>query len=542
MTGALATVILSTSNASAISSSANVGAVDAQTRKDTPIIREVQIRPMNQTRQSARKKLETTSQSSESSNTKIKSTSQSHESANLDLKPTSQPQESTKQKLKSASRPHESTNQDIKSTTQIHESPKTDFKNAGQASEKTSSQRKAKAVQHRAPIVERYLTAGDFSGGESYMSQYLSNYPHDDQARFGLGMLQFLRAVESLGQDLYRYGMRIDKVREISSPLTRLPIQANPLPEVISYNDVREMIDNFRIGVLKAESTLSEIKSENLKLPIHFGLIKLDLNGDGAHDDDESLWNIYASVTGNHAINSKNASRFLICFDRGDVHWLRGYCHLIAGVTEVYLAHDSHETFEHAAHFFFNKVESPYDFLRWNPDSHAHRRIFTMSERDILDFIAFIHSIDWPVVEPKRMEEALHHFESVVEQSHITWRYILSETDDDHEWLPNPNQTGVIPDVHITYEMIDAWKQIMTESGKLLSGELLIPFWRGKDKVGVNLRRVFLEPSRLDVVYWVQGSAALPYLETGKCTEGDFWRRFTQVFGHNFPGFALYFN
>lgn len=186
MTGALATVILSTSNASAISSSANVGAVDAQTRKDTPIIREVQIRPMNQTRQSARKKLETTSQSSESSNTKIKSTSQSHESANLDLKPTSQPQESTKQKLKSASRPHESTNQDIKSTTQIHESPKTDFKNAGQASEKTSSQRKAKAVQHRAPIVERYLTAGDFSGGESYMSQYLSNYPHDDQARFGL--------------------------------------------------------------------------------------------------------------------------------------------------------------------------------------------------------------------------------------------------------------------------------------------------------------------------------------------------------------------
>ncbi|HEY9733564.1 MAG TPA: hypothetical protein V6C89_16715 [Drouetiella sp.] len=397
-----------------------------------------------------------------------------------------------------------------------------------------------KTAHHREPIVERYLLAGDLAGGESHLNQYLCNHPRDDQARFGLGILQFLRAVESLGQDLYRYGMRVDASGNSLSPLTRLPLQGNPTPQILTYNAAREMVDSFRIGVLKAESTLSAIQSDDLKLPLHFGMIKMKFNGQGAAtgEYDDSLWNIYSNVTGNRSIKREQAERFLICFDRGDVHWLRGYCHVFAGLAEIYLAHDSHETFDRTAHLLFRNVDSPYQFLRWNP----HRHNISSSELDLVDLIALVHSIDWPVVEPKRMEEALHHFEVVIEQSQISWRFILAETDDDHEWLPSPNQTGVIPNVHVTSEMVDAWQQIMSESGKLLSGELLIPFWRGKENMGVNLRKVFLEPTRLDVVYWVQGSAASPYLQKGKCTEGNFWRRFTQVFGHNFPGFALYFN
>jgi len=38
-------------------------------------------------------------------------------------------------------------------------------------------------------------------------------------------------------------------------------------------------------------------------------------------------------------------NRSLILFDRGDVAWLRGYCHLLMAFGECYLAHDGKELF-----------------------------------------------------------------------------------------------------------------------------------------------------------------------------------------------------
>lgn len=391
---------------------------------------------------------------------------------------------------------------------------------------------------HHAPMVERFLISGDLKGGEAFVSEYLTSHPRDDQARFGLGVLQFLQAVELLGQNFFRYGLRSEAARGFSGPFVRLPVPVNPNPQTISYEKLRKMIDDFRVALLKAETTLAQINDPNVKLPLHFNIIKLDLNGDGISDDNESLWKVYAKVTGNTAMNEQSARDFLICFDRGDVHWLRGYCHLLSAVTEIYMAYDSHETFEHTAHLLFSKVESPYKFLNCN----SHPFNFRNSDASIFDLIAVVHSINWPVAEPKRMEEALHHFEAVVSQSHESWRWIMAETDDDHEWLPNPNQTGVIPNVKVTQEMVDAWGAIMTEIGKLLSGDLLIPFWRGDEHLGINLRKVFLEPSTLDVVYWVQGAAAAPYLQKGQRTDAKLWSRLREVFGHNFPGFALWFN
>jgi hypothetical protein len=140
------------------------------------------------------------------------------------------------------------------------------------------------------------------------------------------------------------------------------------------------------------------------------------------------------------------------------------------------------------------------------------------------------------------MEAALHHLEAVVAQSNESWKWILSETDDDHEWLPNPNQTGVIPNVRVTSEMVEAWQNLMGQAGKVLAGEVLIPFWRGGDGRGVNVRRVFLEPRTLDVVLWVQGPAAAPYLQQGQLTEPGTVDRMRRAFGSNFPGFALWFN
>jgi hypothetical protein len=58
----------------------------------------------------------------------------------------------------------------------------------------------------------------------------------------------------------------------------------------------------------------------------------------------------------------------------------------------------------------------------------------------------------------------------------------------------------------------------------------------------VNLRRVFTEPRPFDLVLWVQGTAAAPYLENGPLTKPETWSRFQNIFRGEFIGFALWFN
>ena len=161
---------------------------------------------------------------------------------------------------------------------------------------------------------------------------------------------------------------------------------------------------------------------------------------------------------------------------------------------------------------------------------------------DILDAIAFIHLVRFPVQEPARLKAALAHLESMIALSHESWKFILAETDDDHEWVPNTKQHSVMPNGTVTKEMVKGWLEFLDEAKAILKGEKLIPFWRTGPESGVNLKRVFTEPRTFDLVLWVQGTAAVPYLENGVCTSAETWNRFQRIFRGEFIGFALWFN
>ena len=85
-------------------------------------------------------------------------------------------------------------------------------------------------------------------------------------------------------------------------------------------------------------------------------------------------------------------------------------------------------------------------------------------------------------------------------------------------------------------------KAICDGADAILKGEKLVPHWRVHDGRGINLRRVFTEPTRFDLVLWIQGSATKPYLERGTLTKPAFWRRMQRTFRGNFLGFAIWFN
>ncbi len=383
--------------------------------------------------------------------------------------------------------------------------------------------------------VNTYLAEAKIENGVETLTQELRSDPDNDNLRFAIGLLQFVDAVQNLGQSWYRYGLRAPS--EFQLPFLRLPVPPNPNPEPIGNDDVKRIARQMIEDLMKAEKTLSQIKDETAQLGIYFGRTYFDFDTDGKKTDQEALWRIYAQLNRQMDITEEQAASFLINFDAGDVPWLRGYCHLLSAILELYLTYDDSKLFDHTAHLFFENPETSYPFLKQRQESNTHYNYTT-----IVDAISLIHLINFPVIDAKHSESALDHLHQTIKLSRESWTLYGKETDDNHEWIPNPNQTGVIPGVEITQEMIQQWLAFLDEAEDLLSGKKLIPFWRGKESVGINLKRFFTEPRPFDLVLWFQGTAAAPYLEEGELTQPDFWRRLMNSFNGRFVGFALWFN
>lgn len=386
-------------------------------------------------------------------------------------------------------------------------------------------------------LADQFWSKGELAQGEEALAARLNAQKDDDPTRIALGVTQFLRGVEHLTQSLHTYGLRVQGGEMIDLPILRLPTPPNPDPKEIAYDDTRAILNTWISDLNRAEKTLAEVKSKDVKLPMRVGMIRLDLDGNGEKSDEETFWRIFARVQPRAGIDEKNASEFAVAFDAGDVAWLRGYCHLMAGLGEIVLAYDGHELFEATAHLFFEKVKSPHAYLQ-----QGVKVADFGGSIDILDAIAFVHLLRMPLKEPERLQAALAHFQSTIAMSRASWKSILAETDNDREWIPNPKQKSVMMNLTVSDQMISSWMTFLDEMDDLLAGRRLAPFWRSNDGRGVNIHRIFTEPRQFDLVLWAQGTGLTPYLENGELTRRDVWRGIERAFGGDFLGFAAWFN
>jgi hypothetical protein len=393
------------------------------------------------------------------------------------------------------------------------------------------------------PLVEKFLLEGKLAEGEKALEVRLQASPNDDQARFGLGVLQFLQSFEHLGGSLHKYGLRTEKAFLRPPPQVKEFLPQNPKPELLTYEASRQIVQTFVKDVVRAEATLAEIKDPAVTLPLRVGLIKIDPFG---QDKPISAAFLFERVEGLPA-SSQQAEEFVIGLDRGDVHWLRGYCHFLAALGEMCLAVDGQKSFECTAHLLFEKVETPHTFLLESRRALDENPLANRAA--ISDAISFLHQLTrLSIKEPARLKAALAHLEAGVAQGKQLWKFVLAETDNDREWIPNPKQASVIG-VQVTQEMVDAWLETLDETEQVLQGKKLIPFWRGEmNGRGVNLRRVFTEPQpTFDVIEWMQGTAATPYLENGPLTkfaDPGTGTRLNNAFGGpmEFAAFGFWFN
>jgi hypothetical protein len=416
--------------------------------------------------------------------------------------------------------------------------------------------------------VRTELYAGRTETATAVAQRWLDAAPSDDQARFALGAAQFLRAVERLGQSLHRYGLQTeysDQVGLLALPILRLPIPENPHPEPINYGAFRSALADFVADLKTADGTLAKVGDGDINLPLDIGLIRLDLRADGAASEDESLWALFARVSGYPRAGGPPGP-LLTDFDAADVPWLRGYCNLLMAIAEFPLGYDFHDTFDWSFQSVFADgafaapelaardremreksarlgEPPPYSdfkaYSAWEASPEGRRneelRKYGWISR-IADLVAALHETHWPVAEPERLASALDHLQTMIAQSRENWRRIQSDTNPGRRWIPNPQQTGVLPAMRVTPERIVGWMAFLDGFDAVLQGKSLIPHWRF-DK-GINLRRFFLEPRPFDLVMLVQGGAVLPYLEEGavlgtseaqqvlRAFEGDFFRYF----------------
>lgn len=400
----------------------------------------------------------------------------------------------------------------------------------------------AMAADSPAQILEKSSAAGEFKQGIAQLEAELATRPADAEGRFALGLLQFLSAIDEFAATQYKFGAGGGTLRSIELPFFR-GIPNNPDPAPVKYADTQALLAQLGKSLAIAEKTLAGVEPSQVKFPFRPGLVAFDLNRDGKIGEEESFWSLLGAV--NPIIQQFPRDKFLVQVDEGDAVWLCGYCHLLMAFCDVSAAYDTRELFERAGHMFYARPVTPYP---WSQENEGGGDSY-FSFPSLANFIALIHLINFELLDAAKMRSAHAHLLEMIRLSRISWKLIDAETDDNAEWVPNDRQKSVAIGLRISRDQITGWHNVLDEIEALLNGKKLIPFWRGdlsKSKGekgrGVNLAKVFQAPGRFDMVLWITGTGAQPYLEEGPLSADESWNRLQAVFGGRFFGFAAWFN
>ncbi len=369
--------------------------------------------------------------------------------------------------------------------------------------------------------------------------------PSDD-VKMAIGLTKFARALETLAQAQYRFGANNQRLQV---PFMRFPVSHNPNPQPVTYQNLRELLISFQNELTTADNLLATINKSSSTLDVPILLFGIDENGDQKIEIHERLARIVFALNprlartlpgqsqdGDIALDSIKTLK--IGFDQTDVYWLRGYCHLMLAMSDFILAHDYQHFFELFGYLFYSDPKDAWPVPKYDNNNMI----------DIIQLIAGIHELNFKVNEPKRYEDCRQHFKQVIALSRQCFEAAALETDNNHEWLPNPQQTGIL-DIRLSVEQIQTWHQFLDESENILEGKLLIPhpnlerFEPEAISKGINLKTLMTNPpSHFDPIMYLQGDLIKPYYVPGTCTSEETWDSFNDMFRGNFLGFAIWIN
>ncbi|MEL7112565.1 MAG: hypothetical protein AAGK93_06425 [Pseudomonadota bacterium] len=353
----------------------------------------------------------------------------------------------------------------------------------------------------------------------------LNDRPESPETSFALGAVQFLRASEAIMQ--VRYQNSTTPLEILPGMRNRLPTNPNaefdPAFIEIAMTQALEHLD-------RAETSLEKAAGETFGLEVSMANIWFDVNANGRREDWESALAVMADL------NAEPSADFdgIVRFDSADAHWLKAYVHVMSGMAELTLAVD------------------PTSAIKTVHDGRVQMDTFgdvegMFLDNETIDTLATVLLTLRGVPEADRTRAAHQHFRDMIAENRAFWTAVAAETDNDREWLPNPSQTSAFG-VEVNEEMAQGRQDVLVEIEHLLEGETLIPYWRynngynAETGIGVNLAKFLQDPGDMDVILWIHGAGAAPYLETGNLARLRAWDRFAGMTRGDGLMFAAWFN
>lgn len=388
-------------------------------------------------------------------------------------------------------------------------------------------------------LFQSHLGNGRLGEADEQLLALTAKATNNADAQLALGLVRSARAFEKLSQSLYRYGFgaKTDGY-EMFFGRSINEVARNLRPEPITYEQFRAILTSFIADLDSADKTLAAVGDKPAKLKVDLSVARFDWNGNGIVEPEDHFGLAISDLDENG-----KAKPFIVGFDTADAKWLRGYCNVMMAVAKAWLSHDFSESWNGSFGAMFPKAVSSMTDVNGRGGEYP-AMLYGISKAeadDIADVVTLIHTMRWPMVDNVMWNEVRDHLKKVIALNRETWALIDKETDDDHEWLPGPRQkSGVFPSFDVTPERIQAWLGVLSRLDSALDGKMLVPHWRF-DK-GVNLAKVFDDPRPLDLVLWITGPAAVPYLQDGPVMDSVEWSQITSIFEGNFAFYAFYFN
>ena len=356
-----------------------------------------------------------------------------------------------------------------------------------------------------------------------------------DADRFALGGVRFLRAVEGALQLRWQTGL---SAQMTMLPFLRLPIPENPSPVAFNPAAIATLFKNVSTGMDSARAPLADISPPaDFGVEIAFKDIWFDINSNSTRDQGEDLLTALGPMIMGWQWDGRDPTTPapVIRFDGADAAWLSAYTHLLGGLSDVILAYDPTAPITRVTDA--RNAMSKLGMLAPDP-------IFGMGgggSLDAVDYISiFLATLNQPPAKP-RMASAHAHLLAMVADNRRFWAEVVLETDNANEWLPNDSQKSALG-IELPPGTGPMWLGVLADFEALLKGEKLVPYWRITGNAGVDVGAMFADPRPIDLITWVQGEGAVPYLKQGDLISPQNWRAFEQVMSGQAMLFTLLLN
>ncbi len=343
---------------------------------------------------------------------------------------------------------------------------------------------------------------------------------------FTLGGLRFLAAVESALQLQWRTGM--DQAMggmgdTLGLPFLRLPLSPNLAPEPFQGAMVTNLFANVTKGMEAARADLSRLPPDaDFGVNIAFADLWFDVNANQTRDPGEDA----AAILGPQLMGWQWADRApslplpVIRFDAADAAWLSAYTHLLSGISQSVLAYDPANAVD--------RVLAARNSLGIGTPVAEADFNFDASFGSFMDAFAIVEGALNQPPDANHAKAAKSHFLSMVAENRRFWTMVALEKDNSGEWIPSDSQTSALG-FTLPPGTGDRWLAVLADGEALLNGRVLIPYWRGAAGQGINLGKLFDDPRPVSVTGWLQGWAAVPYLETGPTVSDTNLRMFEEM-------------